>query len=240
MIVYYLIATAALVFYMRSARSPLRLAVTRIELRLFKDILGVGLLSAFGTLLPNLTVAVTTGMVGSFGHAQIAGYGMGSRLDYMLIPLLFALGTATVTMVGTNVGARQFARARRIAWTAALMSAGFTGLIGLVAAVYPQLWVGLFSQDPQVLATGAAYLQRVAPFYLFYGLGMAFYFAGQGAGRVLWPVIAGLVRLVMVVLGGWIWITLIKGGMNGLFWIAAASMLAYGLIVVATFRIGDR
>ena len=46
-------------------------------------------------------------------------------------------GTASLTMVGTNVGAGQIARARRVAWTAAFISAGATGLIGLCAAVSP-------------------------------------------------------------------------------------------------------
>src|SRR5688572_14283502 len=107
----------ALVLYMRSARSPLRLRAGRLERRLFKDILSVGLLSAIGTVIANLSVVLTTGFVGTFSGSAIAGYGLASRLDYILIPLLFALDTACVTMVGTNIGAGQTERARRIAWT---------------------------------------------------------------------------------------------------------------------------
>src|SRR6266581_548729 len=107
-----------LALYMRSSRSPIRLAQARLEWRLFEDILKVGLLSAIGTVVANLTVVLTTGLVGAYGRDAIAGYGLASRLDYILIPLLFALGTASVTMVGTNVGAGRQARARKIAWTA--------------------------------------------------------------------------------------------------------------------------
>src|SRR6185503_17509374 len=124
-----------LVWYMRSARSPVRLAPARLEWRLFKEILRVGLLSAIGTVTANLTVVVTTALAGAYGRDAIAGYGLASRLDYILIPLLFALGTASVTMVGTNVGAGQHARARRIAWTATLVSTLATGAIGLAAAL---------------------------------------------------------------------------------------------------------
>jgi len=137
MIVYYLIATAALIAYLRSPHTPIRLVRTRIRWPLMKDILGVGSLSAVGTVVANLTVVLATGFVGGFGGAAIAGYGMASRLDYLLIPLLFALGTASLTMVGTNVGAGQMRRARHIAWIAALISAGATGLIGLAAARRP-------------------------------------------------------------------------------------------------------
>ena len=95
-------------------------------------------------MLANATVVLCTGLVGMFGAAAIAGYGMASRLDYLLIPLLFALGTASVTMVGTNVGAGQVARARRIAWTAALLAAAVTETIGVLAALFPHVWIGIF------------------------------------------------------------------------------------------------
>src|SRR5215510_11820459 len=170
-IFYYVLASVALIVYMRSSRSPIRLIWTRPKWRLFKDILGVGGISAIGTLQINITVAVVTAFVGPFGTDALAGYGMASRLDYLLIPLLFSLGTAATTMVGTNIGARQIARARRIAWTAALLGAVVTETIGVLAALFPHVWIGIFSADPNVVAAGSSYLRVVAPFYGFVGLG---------------------------------------------------------------------
>ena len=238
MILYYLGAMIAFIVFMRSPATPVRLVVGRIELRLLKEILGVGMLSALGTVLANATVVLCTGLVGIFGAAAIAGYGMASRFDYLLIPLLFALGTASVTMVGTNVGAGQMARARRIAWTAAWLSAATTGLIGLCAALAPEVWMRLFSQDAEVIAVGASYLRRAAPFYGFYGFGMALYFASQGAGKVLWPVIAGVMRLVVATGGGWYWVVIHHGSLAGLFWFVAASLCLFGVVNAAAFATG--
>jgi MATE family, multidrug efflux pump len=218
----------ALVLYMRSAGSPLQLRRTRLEWRLFRDMLRVGMPSAIGTVIANLSVVVTTGFVGRFGASAIAGYGLASRLDYILIPLLFALGTACVTMVGTNVGAGQYERARRIAWTATLSSVLIVEAIGLGAALLPQGWMQLFSHEPEVVASGVAYLVRVAPLYAFFGAGMALYFASQGAGRMAWPFGAGLVRLATVGLAGWVWIGAMEGSLEGLYWIVAASYLIFG------------
>jgi putative MATE family efflux protein len=134
-VIYYFLAALILISYMRSGRSRLRLAVVRPDRHLFGDILGVGLLSALGTVQVNVTVACVTGIVGLFGADAIAGYGIASRLDYLQIPLLFGLGTAVVMMVGINVGAGQMARARRIAWTGAAIAVGFTGSIGLLVAM---------------------------------------------------------------------------------------------------------
>src|SRR5437867_10811295 len=203
MIVYYVIAAAALIAYLRSPHTPIRLVRTRIRWCLMKDILGVGTLSAVGTVVANLTVVLATAFVGGFGGAAIAGYGMASRLDYLLIPLLFALGTASLTMVGTNVGAGQMRRARHIAWIAALISAGATAFIGLAATLAPAGWIRLFSDSPEVIRVGVDYLHRAAPFYACYGFGMALYSASQGAGSVLWPFIAGCVRLAVVTIVGW-------------------------------------
>ena len=240
MIVFNALATAALVIYMRSPRSPLRLRVARIEWRLLAEVLRVGLLSAVGTLMVNLTVVLTTGLAGRFGGDAIAGYGLASRLDYVLIPILFALGTACVTMVGMNVGAGRRERARRIAWTAAFVSVIVTGAIGAAAAVAPHAWLHLFSQQSAVVEQGTAYLARVAPFYAFVGLGMALYFAAQGAGSVVVPFFAGLARLVIVLAGGGAWVLVLHGSLAGLFWIVAAGQVAFGALNAGALLLSPR
>src|SRR5262249_47700034 len=186
-----LAAAVALILYMRSGRSVLRLKPARLKRRLFADVLGVGLLSAVGTTQFNLTVLLVTGAVGLFGANALAGYGIASRLDYLLIPLLFGLCTAVVTMLGTKIAAGALARARRIAWTGALLAALIAEAIGGLVAVFPNAWLGLFTNDADVLATGTAYLRIVGPSYGAIGLGLLLYFASQGAGRVLWPVLGG-------------------------------------------------
>ena len=227
-----------LILYMRSALSTIRLARTRLQSRLFNDVLRVGLVSAIGTVVANLTVVVTTGLVGAQGRDAIAGYGLASRLDYLLIPLLFALGTASVTMVGTNVGAGQAARAAKIAWTGALLSTLATAVIGLAAATFPGAWLHLFSSDAAVVDFGSAYLERVAPFYALFGAGMSLYFAGQGAGKMAWPFAAGMARLCIVAIGGSYWVYGLHGSPNGLYWIAASGYLAFGAINVFALASG--
>jgi putative MATE family efflux protein len=232
-LVYYVGSTAVLFFYLRSNYAGLNLRWAKPEWRLFKDILRVGLLSAFGTIQSNLTVVLVTGAVGVFGIDALAGYGTASRLDYLMIPLMFGLGTALVTMVGTNVGAGQVVRARRIAWTGAIFAALVLEAIGLFVAVLPQAWMGLFTNDPAVLATGALYLRHVGPFYGFVGLGMLIYFASQGAGTILWPFLAGTLRLLIAAVLGWIAVTRFNVGLSVLFALVAGSSIAYALVSAA-------
>jgi putative MATE family efflux protein len=233
------LGAAALLGYLLSGRSLVTLSLRGLRLRwpLFREILRVGAPGALNTVLTNLSVVVLTGLVGSFGSAALAGYGMGARLEYLQIPLVFGLGSALVTMVGANVGAGQVARAERVAWVGGGLAAGLTGAVGLLAAFHPAAWLGLFTGDPEVLATGARYLTLVGPSYGFFGLGLALYFASQGAGTLVWPLLAGFGRLALAASGGWAAIHWLGAGLTGVFVAIAASFVLYGAtLAVAVVR----
>jgi putative MATE family efflux protein len=234
---YYALGASVFVAYLLSGRSlaTLRLSGVRLRLPLFLEILRVGAPGIVNTVQTNLTVVLLTGFVGAFGTPALGGYGMGVRLEYMMIPLVFGLGAALVTMVGTNYGAGQRARAKRVAWVGAATAAVITETIGLLAALFPRVWIGLFSSEPDVLAAGSAYLRIVGPTYGFFGLGLALYFASQGAGRLLWPILAGLARLVVATAGGFAAVHWFGGGLTSLFVVMALALTLFGTtIAVAT------
>ena len=137
-------------------------------------------------------------VMGAFGTAAIAGYGIAARLEFLLIPLVFGLGVSMTALVGVNTGAGNFKRAERIGWTGGVSAALLTGAVGAILTIAPGLWMNLFTNDPATYATGATYLRIAGPAFLFQGLGLSLYFASQGAGTVLWPVIATILRFVVV------------------------------------------
>jgi Na+-driven multidrug efflux pump len=199
----------------------------------------VGAPGSLNTLLTNLTVVVLTSLVGPFGGAALAGYGLGARLEYLQIPIVFGLGSALVTMVGTSVGAGNRARALRVAWAGTAMAAAVTSVIGILAALFPHAWLGLFTTDPDVLAAGSRYLRMVGPFYGFFGAGLALYFASQGAGRLLWPLTATLTRLMIAGVGGWLATRWLGGGLTELFAAMAVALMTFGMMNVAAVRVGS-
>jgi len=236
-VLYYAAGAAIFLAYLLSGRSVVRLSRPRFRRALFADILRVGGPSIVNNVQTNLTVVLLTALVGPFGSVALAGYGMGVRLEYLQIPIVFGFGSALVTMVGTNVGAGQRDRARRVAWTGALMAAGVTEAIGLTAALFPRAWLGLFSTEPQVLEAGAAYLRIVGPVYGFFGLGLALYFASQGAGRLTWPLVGSATRLVVAGAGGWLAIRA-GVGLTGLFGVMAVALVVFGSIVGGAILLG--
>jgi putative MATE family efflux protein len=227
---YYIGAMLVLLRYMRSGRAGLALSVAPLEWRLFADILKVGLPTAINALQTNLCVILVTGAVGLFGTAALAGYGIASRLDYVMIPILFGLSSAVLTMVGVNIGAGNGRRARHVAWIGALIGIGITEAIGLVAAVAPSLWLGLFTDDAAVLGPGTTYLRIVGLVYGLFGFGFVTSFAGQGAGTVLWPSVAVTVRLAVAAGLGWTAVKFLNGEMGMLSAIVALSFAVYAAI----------
>ena len=215
----------------------LRLADMQWERRHFRDILSVGLLSSVSAIQTVLTALILTGVVARFGVDALAGYGVGVRLELLLVPLTFAIGAALVPLVGLNIGAGNPLRAKRIAWTDAAFSSVFAGVIGIVIAAFPHLWLDLFTREAAVAEAGTRYLRTVAPFYTGVGLAVALYFASQGARLVGWPVLAGTMRLGLAAGGGWL--AAQSGyGIGGVFVLVACGIAAWGVITAwAVWRI---
>ncbi|GEP58143.1 MATE family efflux transporter [Reyranella soli] len=204
---------------------------------IFVDILKIGATSCVVVILINAAVLVVIGLIGRAGDAAIAGYGVGSRLEYLLSPLTFGIGAALTAMVGTNKGARQFARARQAAWTGALIAGAVTMAIGLTVALFPDLWLRLFTDDPAALEAGRLYFRIVGPTYGLFGLAMALNFAAMGAGDMIWPTLATATRIVVVIGGGLLALDVLGWAAPGLYACVAAGVVAYALLLaVSTTR----
>jgi Na+-driven multidrug efflux pump len=145
-----------------------------------------------------LTILVVTSFVAGFGVDALAGYGLGSRLELMLVPLSFGIGAALTAAVGTNIGADQYDRARSIAKTGASITFSITGVFGVIVALMPWIWTDLFIDPGTAVVFASSDLVIVGPFYGFFAGGMTLYFASQGTGNMVFPVLVNLTRLLIV------------------------------------------
>jgi putative MATE family efflux protein len=214
-------------------------ALTGIPLRgrLFWEILRVGLIASFSAFTANLTAMLVTGLVGRFGVTALAGYGIGVRLEFMLVPLAFGIGSGLTTLVGVAAGANDWKRAVRAAWTGGLVAFGLIGTFGWLVALLAEGWARLFTSEPEVIAATVAYITHVAPFYCLFGLGMTLSFASQGAGRMKAPFFAGIARLVVATGGGWFAIERLGLGLDGVFAAIAVGMILFGALIAGPLLI---
>ena len=102
----------------------------------------------------------------------------------------------------------------------------------------PGAWLALFDRDPAMIDAGSHYLQAVAAFYGLFGHGMPLYFASQGAGRLLWPLVANVGRLVVASGGGWLVLRL-GASMTHVFAVQGVALAVFGLINAAAVAGGS-
>jgi putative MATE family efflux protein len=231
----YLISISVMGWYLFSGRGRVipKIRGVRIQRAMFVDILKVGAVSCFSPLQSVLTIGIFTHMLAQFGTEILAGYGIGARLEFMLTSIAFAVGIASVPMVGMAIGADRIARARRIALVAGCVAFVSVGVVANVIAVFPDLWVDIFTRDAGVRAASREYLSIAAPMYAFIGLAISMYFSSQGAAKVLGPVLAQTARLVFVAGGGW-WLSTHAATAANFFWLAASSMVVLGVLSAAS------
>ncbi len=228
----YTISVSVMAWYMFSGRARVtpKIRGLRLQSAMFFDILKVGAVSCFSPLQSVLTISIFTHMLAVFDQtAVLAGFGIGARLEFLLTSLSFSFGIASVPIIGMAIGGGNVARARRVAWTAGAMSFLSVGAIAGFIAVFPDLWINIFTADESVRAAGRQYLSVAAPCYGFIGLASSMYFSSQGAAKMIGPVLAQTARLVFIALGGW-WLSTRGATVHGFFVLAASSMVVLGVL----------
>jgi Na+-driven multidrug efflux pump len=205
---------------------------------LFSRILAVGALASGLALVANLTTVLVTAQLRHHGPVTVAAYGIAARLEFLVIPVAFGIGSALTALVGRSVGAGDWATARHLAWLGGGMAFVVTGTLGLLVASFAMGFALLFTSDTAVAAVAASALRYTGLAFGGFGLGMAMYFASLGAGRMAWPVVAGLSRLGIATGGGW-WLANVVGlGPQGNFIGVALGITAYGVAAAAGVRAG--
>ena len=205
---------------------------------LFSNIFEVAIPASASPLLTVGTILVLTGLVGTFGTEALAGYGIGSRVEFLMIPLIFGIGTAMTSIVGANIGASNIVRAERVGIYGGSMAGLVSVLIGFSLALFPDLWIHYFTDDPKAYEVTKKYIQIVGPFYAFQGIGLSLYFASQGANAMFWPTVATIARFLIAGLGGSISIYILGFGIESIFLSSSIAMMIFGTMIFVSLKRG--
>ena len=233
-----IMVTALLVELLRGQRAiGLRMHQRGWRRELASDILKVARPASLNPLMNVATVLGLTALVGQFGTQALAGYGIGTRIEFVMLPLIFAFGTALTTIVGTNIGARNYDRAELAGRYGMTSAALICGTVGGFLALFPNLWIPIFTDDAGTFEVARSYIRIVGPAYTFLGIGLVLYFASQGAGTMTWPIRAQILRFAISVGGAFFLVNYLGYGLNAVFIVTVIALALYaGIISIAVFN----
>ena len=219
---------------------PVKLRINRFILSksLFDNIFEVALPASVSPLLTVGTILVLTGLVGTFGAEALAGYGIGSRVEFLMIPLIFGIGTAMTSIVGANIGAQNIERAEKVGIYGGSTAGIVSIFIGLTLAIFPDVWIQFFTDDLKAYEVTKQYIQIVGPFYIFQGVGLSLYFASQGANAMKWPTIATIARFLIASIGGAVSIYWFGFGIESIFFSSSLAMMIFGAMIFISIKRG--
>ncbi|MBF15466.1 MAG: hypothetical protein CL740_00350 [Chloroflexi bacterium] len=198
------ISSAYMFIYIIRNNLNVSFKVYSFEKNIIYDILRVGGVSAINSICITLTMIVITFFISKYGTAAIAGHGICLRLEQMLIPLAFGVGGVLTTIVGVNFGAKKYIRAKNFALTGAIIIGLIGTIVGVFVAIFPDLWINIFTGDKEAYAIAAIYLMIVGPVFGIFSGGKTLYFASMGTGKMIIPISAAITRLFIVLCFGMI------------------------------------
>src|SRR5262249_32847520 len=234
--------TVAGAFWVLGGRGVVRpvLRSAHFTLAPLREIFRVGVPAALSTSVSNVGLMALTAVVTRLGNADLAAYGLGPRLDFLLMSFGYGFGAAVLTLVGMASGARRLDRMRRLCVTGGVLGAVTLAIPGLLVCWRPGLWLGLFTRDAAIHAVGAQYFRLIGPSYPFVGISMVVAFAFQGLGRATVPLAWTTVRVALV-LGAAIICTHGLGlGERAVFSAIAVGNVLSAVVMIALFIAAER
>jgi Na+-driven multidrug efflux pump len=126
-------------------------------------------------------------IISLFGSQVVAGYTIAIRIMFFMLLPSWGISNASATLVGQNLGAEKPDRAERSAWITGYVNIVFLGIIGLILALFPASFIGIFIDNPEVIRHGASALRIMSYGFVAYGLGMVMVQSLNGAGDTVTP-----------------------------------------------------
>ncbi len=169
----------------------------RINTNLLKKIIKIGLPSSIGQSTAALGFMVLNMFIISFGQSTLAAFGIGNRINSLVLMPAMGIGNALATVVGQNLGADKKTRARNAVKTSALITTSFMIIGGLI--VYPLIpyIIRAFTEIPDISNQGIVYLRLVTLSLPLMGFFSIFVGTFQGSGHTI---------LAMIIMMGRLWL----------------------------------
>jgi putative MATE family efflux protein len=177
------------ILFRGSSRIQVTLSQLRPDWRVMLRLLRVSVGGILQFLIGTSSWVFLVWIIGRFGSAAVAGYTIAIRIIIFAILPSWGLANAAATLVGQNLGAKQPDRAEISVWRTGLFNMIFLVGIAVFFIAFPHFFIGIFSNDPDVVSSGVSCLRYICYGYGFYAYGMVMVQAFNGSGDTFTPTI---------------------------------------------------
>ena len=127
-----------------------------------------------------LAAAIIFTYVGQSGEYAVAGYGVGTRIEQVVLLPILGINTAIISIIAQNYGAKNFDRIKQCYFTAIQYAFIIMLTSGIIVFISAGFITSIFSSDPEVIEYGKRYLKIsafVLPAYPVFFLSNGFFMA---------------------------------------------------------------
>ncbi len=162
------------------------------------DILHVGIPAAATNVIVPLGAAIVTAMIARFGPEAVAGFGVASRVEAMMLVIFYAMSSIIGPFVGQNLSAGREGRILRALWLCTVFCIGSGLVIALMLASFSDFIPRLFSQNEAVISVTRLFLWIVPISYGTYGMVMVMNASFNGLGKPMPAVWISVARILVL------------------------------------------
>lgn len=207
-----------------------------VELRQsWRDVLHVGLPAAGTNVIVPMGLALVTAMIADFGPKAVAGFGVASRIEALVLVPYYALSAIIGPFVGQNLSALREDRIQLSLRLCAIFCMASGLVIAAILALASGFLPTLFSDSPDVINVTKLFLWIAPIGYGTYGIVMFVNAAFNGLGKPMPGVAVSIMRIIVL----YIPLALIGKalfGIVGIFVAYALANLLSGIIAFAWAR----
>jgi Na+-driven multidrug efflux pump len=221
------------------SRVHVKFARLRVDRKIIGRIIKLGFPNSLQMALRSLVGLALMAIVARYGAYAICAYGIGLRIFSIVLMPSFALATSAATLVGQNLGARKFYRAKASAWSAAGLNSLLMGLAGLAFFAFSANLISVFNANPNVIKMGSEYLKITSFSYIFVAQALVLGRSLMGAGDTIAPLLISAFALLGIQLPlAVILPEYLQIGINGVWWAILISSVLQCVLTCYWFNLG--
>ncbi|MDR1971727.1 MAG: MATE family efflux transporter [Treponema sp.] len=184
----------------------MKIAVLFSDKEFYKKLFAIAIPIMLQNLINSFVNVVDTVMIGRLGTVEIAAVGLGNNVFFFYMIILFGICSGGAVFIAQFWGKRDIGGIRKTVGLCMALNLFIGGIFTLGAALVPDRIMGLYSDDPAVIRTGAVYLRHLAPSFLPFAIAQVLVLSLRSVEEVKAPMVTTVAALSINVALNWLWI----------------------------------